>query len=372
MIRILISVIENISKTSGTTVRARSIARILGNKFDVFLVTRANSIDDVLMVSLGIEKNSIKVVRPEREKLWNVKLIPIILSNRFHVVYCVADVFGFFTYYILSKFLKYKIIFEAHSLMYKEMKQISKLKTVISYLLEVFIASNADAVIALSGITYSFYKRFNKNTFFIPVFIDVKQFEREHKNKHVLGKVVGLIGPFDILPNKDQLDFLYANMDKFDKRIRFRIIGKCNKRLINTRIEYTGYLKSTKDYVKAISELDALLVPARFATYGTKNKIIEAMACGIPVFATWNAVKGLDFVENFKNIVICEEDQLINIVNECIFDERFMKEISLNAWNTIKKYYSIDIYKNKILYILHKILKSKEVISELELNKLKF
>jgi glycosyltransferase involved in cell wall biosynthesis len=350
-------VLENISKTSGTTVRARNITRIFGSKFDAFLVTRANSIDDVLMLSLGIEKESIKAVRPERTKLWNIKIIPIILSNRFHIVYCVADIFGFFTYYILSKFLKYKIIFEAHALKYKEVEQISRLKSVIFYLLEVFIGSKADAIIALSGITYSFYKKFNKNTFFCPVFVDFKQFEKEHKNKHVFGKLVGLIGPFDILSNKDQLDFLYANMDKFDKRIRFRIIGKCNKKLTNTRIEYTGYLKSEKEYVKAISELDALLVPARFATYGPKNKIIEAMACGVPVFATWNAIRGLDFAQNFKNIIVCEEDLLIDMINKYIFDEKYMKEISLNAWSTVKKYYSIDIYKNKIFYILYKILK---------------
>jgi len=354
MPRILISVIENISDTNGTTVRARNIAKILKNKFDILLITRANSVDNTLIASLGIEKDSIKVVRPQRTKLWNIKLIPIILRYKVHIVYCVTDIFGFFTYYTLSKFLKYKIVLEAHALAHKEK---SRLESMIYYLLEVFVGSKANAIVALSGITYRFYKRFNKNTYFIPVFVDVSIFNKcITKNKHMERKVIGLIGPFDITPNKGQLNFLYANLNKFDERIRFKIIGKCDKRIRDERIEYTGYLKSLEEYVANICQLDALLVPAEIATFGPKNKILEAMSCGVPVFSTYKGVIGLDFARPGVNIVVCKLEELTQKVNELIFDEKHMIEISRNARKTVEMFYNKTMLVNRILLLLNRLL----------------
>jgi len=360
MFRVAISLIENIATTNGTTVRARRVIRILKEKFEVLVVTRASYIDRKFLRSLGIKKENLNLVNPERTKLWNFKLIPFILHNRIDCVYCVADIFGFITYYLLSKFFGYKIVFEAHGLAHKEIEQVSRIKSIIYYILETFIGCKADVIIALSGITYRFYLRFNENTYFIPVFINVKQFKRLGKeSKNVAEKVVGLIGPFDLLPNKGQLDFLYTNLDKFDKRIRFKIIGKCDKRLTNSRIEYTGYLESAKEYVRAICQLDALLVPVRIATFGPKNKILEAMACSLPVFSTPKATVGLDFAKHNKDLFVFEEYELADKLNSLIFNNELMKKIGNSARMVVEKYYSEAANSRKIVRILEKITNSE-------------
>jgi len=356
MFRIAISVIGNIASTSGTTVRARSIMKIIRSRYEFFLITRATSVDDKLFTSLNVKKPAVKLVKPERTRLWNLKLIPIILHHRFNVVYCVADLFGFITYYLLSKLLRYKIIFEAHALAHREKEQISKMRSMIYLLLEVFIARKANAVIALSGVTYSFYHRLNENTFFIPVFIDDKLFRNcSEKTEHATKKVAGLIGPFATEPNKYQLDFLYTNLDKFDEKTQFLVIGECDERLTSSRVKYTGYLEPIEEYVRVLCQLDALLVPVKFATFGPKNKILEAMACSLPVFTSPQGVVGLDFAEPDKNILVYEDTKLVQKINELLFDEESMKKIRQNARATVERFYAESIYKAIVLNIVKRV-----------------
>lgn len=356
-LRIGLSVIENIAETSGTTIRARRVIDILKDRYQIVVITRGDSIENEEIASLNHE---IKIIKPARTKLWNLKLIPLIIRCRFDLVYCVADIFGFITYYLLSKFFRYKVIFEAHALAHKEMEQTSKVTSIFYHLLEVYIGGKANAIIALSGITYRFYRRLNKNTFFIPVFIDAKLFNNlGKKSKNATEKVVGLIGPFNILPNKCQLDFLYTNLNKFDKRIRFKIIGKYDKKLNNSRIEYTGYLESTEEYVRALCQLDALLVPVKIATFGPKNKILEAMACSLPVFTTPKGIVGLDFTKHKRDLFVLEEYELVDKLNSSIFNNELMKKIGTNARMTVERYYSKTANERKLTQILEKIANSR-------------
>jgi glycosyltransferase involved in cell wall biosynthesis len=354
MSKIAISVIENIGRTTGTTIRARSIAKLLRSEYEILIITRAESMDSKLLRSLNLKQKDLILVKPEGTRFWNLKLVPAVLRNRFNCVYCVADVWGFITYYLLSKLLKYKIIFEAHALAHKEREQVSKVKAIIYLLLETFVGKKANVVIALSGIVYSFYRKLNENVFFIPVFIDTRVFTLKKSRKEGSEKIVGIVGPFDTIQNKYQLNFLCRNLNRFDEKIRFKIIGKCNKTVFHDRLEYTGYMTQS-EYLHTLQQLDALLVPVNFATYGPKNKILEAMACGIPVFTTPKGAVGLDFVKSYADIFICEENQIVDEINRLIFDEGYMINVGLNARHIIEKYYSEAIYRDKVLSLIRRI-----------------
>ncbi len=357
MSKIAVSLLGNIACTDGTTVRARNIVKLIGSKYEVFIITRAESMDSELLRSLNLKEKASILVKPTGTKFWSLKLIPLVLRNRFDCIYCVADMFGFITYYLLSRLLKYKIIFEAHALAHKEIEQVSRVRATIYLLLETFIGKNADAIVALSGVTYCFYRRLNDHTSFISVFVDDEVFKNCSK-KHVneTDKVIGLIGPFNIIPNRYQLDFLYANFDKFDGRIRFKIIGKCDSRLSNRRIEYTGYQESTEEYLKTLCQLDALLVPVKIATFGPKNKILEGMACGVPVFTTDKGIVGLDFAKPGMNIIVCKERELVETINQLIFDEACLEKVSLAAQKTVRENYSEQILSEKLLSIISAVL----------------
>jgi glycosyltransferase involved in cell wall biosynthesis len=353
MLKVAISVIDDIADTNGTTVRARSVAKILRGEYKIFIVTRASSPPDVeLLTSLGIGDNQVKIVRPEKTKAWNLKLIPLVLRNRFDCVYCVGDLFGFITYCLLSKITGHKLVFEAQSLGHKETEQLSKVRAFIYLLLETFIGETADAIIALSDDAYRFYAKLNRHVSLIPAFVDCSSFQGDRRCRNVRGKVVGLIGPFDSVFNKDQMRFLYANLEKFDKRIRFKVIGRCDGVLTGNKIEYTGYLKSHEEYVAALCQLDALLVPTRVATFGPKTKILEAMACGTPVFATPPSVVGLDYVTPGKDILVFSENELVSMVNKLVFDEQHMSRVARDARNTVERCYDEAIHGSEIVSVI--------------------
>ncbi|CAG0995202.1 hypothetical protein METP3_02906 [Methanosarcinales archaeon] len=90
-IKIAISVIINAFESDGTSIRATRILRILKNHYNLSLITRADKKQELD----GFEDVTVIIVKPRKTKLWNLKLIPIIIKNRFDIVYCSSDWFGF-------------------------------------------------------------------------------------------------------------------------------------------------------------------------------------------------------------------------------------------------------------------------------------
>lgn len=351
--KIAISVLGNVFEDDGTTVRPKRVSKLIKNYYSTCFITRTDEnikeLDEVKINAIG----------PLNTNLWNLKLIPVILKNRFDLIYCSNDWFGFFTYYIFSIFFNYKIIFEAHSILSEEMKEkdLNKLKVMFFETLERFVIRNADYIIALSENTYDFYKNHNKKIDLIPVFIDESQFHKKSKLNNDK-KIIGLIGPFEeYIFNEYFLDFVYENIGKFDDKIEFKIIGKCKNKIINERIFYTGYIEDVNEYISEISSLDAVVIPSKVATSGPLNKIIEPMACSLPVFTTPKGVVGLYKAENCNNILIFNEDELVDGINELIFNDELMERIGINARITVENYYSKNVNKEKILKILDHMIK---------------
>lgn len=355
--KITISVIVNAFESDGTTVRAIRIIELLKNQYNLSLITRANKKQKLK----SLEDVKVIIVKPDKTKLWNLKLIPAVIKNKFDVVYCSNDWFGFLTYYLLSKIYKYKIIFEAHGVLSEEGKErgFSKIRVKLNQIHEKFVIKHADHVIAVAGFIYKFYKKYNKKIDLIPLFTDEDVLK---KNEELINykvkkssKLVGFIGSFDTLHNEPALDFLYENLNHFDRRINFVIIGKCDNKIENKRIIYTGYLDSIQDYVDQLSCLDAVLVYKGVAP-GPYTKILESMSCSLPVFTMPKAVVGFEHVEHGMDILILEDDgELVDSINELIFDNKVMREIGRNARITVEKYYSKKVNEKKLINIIENL-----------------
>ena len=353
--KIAVSVLGNMSEDNGTTVRAKRIFELLKKRYDTKLIARGGKNKEL--------ENTI-IVKPERTKLWNLKLIPIIIKNKFDCIYCSGDFLGFMTYYLLSKIYSYKIIFEAHGIKSVEYKEghpdglINRFKFRMFQILEKFVVKHADYIIALSPDIYEFYKRYNKNIDLIPVFVDEDRFRMSEKAKDKRydkkgEKLIGLIGPFEFGNiNMYFLDFLYNNLNKFNEKIKFVIIGKCDYKIKNERIIYTDYLDDIQDYVNQLATLDAVLIPSKLPSFGPLNKILEPMSCSVPVFTTPIGVIGLDNIENGNSIFIFEEDELIGKINEMIFHEKLMEKVGNNARITVEKYYGKKVNETKLVKIM--------------------
>jgi len=373
MTKVAITVFDDILKTNGTTVRVHRILELLKRQYDLTVIACSNEdtenlgklgMAEVQLINIkGIGfKYLLSMTVPVLFKilpifLWDLRLLFILLKNRFDIVYCAGDRFGFLSAYLVSKIRKYKVIFETHAVFSEESKEKrhSRVRVKLSQYLEQFIMKRADFTIALSSNTLEFYGAYNDNIALVPVFVDTDIFKARGRSGRTIGsKLVGLIGPFDTnnLRQMGSLRALYARINQFDSRVRFVIIGRCEERIENERIAYTGYLDSLEDYVTELSNLDVILNMERVATHGPLNKIIEPMSCSLPVFTTPKGMVGLYWLEPGKDIFVFEEDELVDKVNELIFNDELMTAVGRSARLVVEQYYSKRANEEKLVRIL--------------------
>jgi glycosyltransferase involved in cell wall biosynthesis len=314
-------------QTDGYSKRADDVQNALGKSFVVLRISH-----------LFIKKSVLSVARLPRS----------IALARPDAVYCVNDMFGFLLVYSFSRLFRIKLIFEAHAVEHLQRAQVSTLTgglgSLVYKLLEYAVGKGADSIVALSMPAYRFFKRVNPGTAYVPVFVDRTRFNRPHSKGGRTRKRIGLIGPFDTFFNADQLEFLKRHLNEMDDRIHFVAIGRTSVKIREDRIAYLGYLRSEKAYAESVNDLDALLVPVRIGTLGPKNKILEAMACSVPVFTTPQGILGMSFVQPGVNVFVFDEDELPGKINELVFDDIAMEKVGEKAMETVKRHYDAAVW----------------------------
>lgn len=340
--KIAILLDADISNSIGTSIRAKRIEDVLKEEHDVNIIySGKQSFENVFSMILS-------------SLTWNLKLFFIIPRRKIDLIYLSSDFLGFFSVILLSKFKNYKLIFESHGIFSKENINKNRNKIVVKscQLIEKFVISNSDCIITLSKDIFNYYRNFNQNIFLIPSFVDesIKPKVRSKSNNGL--KSIGLIGPFNMPSNKHYLDFLYQNIDKLNPNLFFSIIGSCDYRIKNKRIEYTGYMKSYPDYISKIASMDLVLIPSQIPTSGPLTKILESMLCSVPVLTTPEGTKGLDYIKWNENMLVCEKENLVHKLNESIFDEDLMKKISKNGGITVQSHYTKKINEKKLFKVI--------------------
>jgi len=360
---------DNISETNGTTVRARRIIDILQKYNDITLIYCDEDNKHALYSLPGIKLIPVfHIGRRKRESAyflirilayirWSFNVFFILANKQWDVIFCAHDWFSFSALYFLSKIKGFKTVFDANTIMSEEGKELgfSWPRVKLEQINEMFVIKHADHVLACSKNIYDHFSHYAKHIDLVPTFIDTDVFKKpvaspRRKENGALMKV-GMIGPFTSHVNNYSLDFVYTHLSEFDPRIHFVVIGECKQRIDSEYIQYTGYLASTNDYISQLSCLDAVLLPAIEATLGLCNKIIEPMACGIPVFTTPKGMVGLYWSEPGKDIFVYEANELVSKVNELIFDGERMRRAGENAQKVIEEYYSLRKYKELIIHI---------------------
>lgn len=351
--KVAVSVFSDILRDDGTTVRPIRVCDILREHFEVTMIAAKSgrgrrSHAQATFISVPRARQFLQT------PIWVLGLLRVMLKNRFDVVLCSNDWFGFSVLHLLSALRKRRVVFEAHGILSVEYRNLGRSKIVVTFaqLLERYVVKHASAVVALSQDIFDFYRNYNHNIELVPVFLDTERYKPDvqkrqelRQNYRVSGKLIGLIGPFNLKFNEYFLTFLYENISRFDSRIKFMIIGNCDYRIENERIVYTGYVE---DYIDHLACLDCVLVPSKIPTTGPLNKVLEPMSLGLPVFTTPAGLVGLDYVTPGKDIMVFEEKDLVNKIHDLIFDEEFIAEIGKNSRQVVEVYYSKEVYGKKL------------------------
>lgn len=369
--------------TQGATIKGRSEGAHRRLTQIAQILAKENQVETILLsAKSGREDGKIFIKEWQRWPLLFrvvyrlLAQILIVAKGRYDIVYSLSDWLGFPFYYLMKPFLRHKIIFEVGGIQSSDApKSIhgGPLFVLVVKFLERFVIGRADALIVETPFLQRYCSRFGRSGDLIPQFIDVSRFSpspearKRVRARYSIGeglKLVGAVGPFDWVYNRHCLDFVHQNINSFDPRIRFLVIGRCHRQVDHSRIIYTGEIEPFEEYMAHVQALDALLVAVNIPFTGTPGKVIEAMSCAVPVFATpQGGIGTFDALEPGKDAMVFEEGELVDKVNQLLFDEAGLEQIARRAREKVVQHYSLSASEDRIRAIINRLAPRKATSS---------
>lgn len=150
-------------------------------------------------------------------------------------------------------------------------------------------------------------------------------------------------GNFSYQPNREAAIYLVNSLlPKLVKRnptLRLYLVGK-NPPFPpqeSSNLVVTGYVDDISEYYNNCS----VFICPLFSGAGIKNKLLEAMSCGLPVISTSVGVDGIDgLIEDKHFIAVNTEDEFVETCLRVMDDHELRTTLAKNAADLIKTRYS--------------------------------
>jgi polysaccharide biosynthesis protein PslH len=147
----------------------------------------------------------------------------------------------------------------------------------------------------------------------VPNGVDTEYFSYNRESQNGTSTIV-FVGRMDYFPNVDGVKYFVREVFPLIRQklpeVELRIIGSNPAKSVRNlaripNLSITGYVPDVRSYLK---DAVAAIAPLRIAR-GTQNKILEALAMGIPTVATQEAAKGVQCVPGKHFLVAgCPKD----------------------------------------------------------------
>ncbi len=210
-----------------------------------------------------------------------------------------------------------------------------------------------DLTTAVSDVDSQYYKSLTKNKNKIKLFsnvIDLDDYEKEEKSPGLNKPNVYLAGTFwPGSPMENAARWFVNNVFEIIKKeipaIHFYILGRDSDKILSDmkdeNITILGRVENASSYLK---DSDVAIVPLFFES-GTRFKILEAGACGIPLVSTVLGAEGLP-VESGRDILLADDPQdFANAVIELIRNKKFANRIAQNCRELVCEKYGLEKLK---------------------------
>ncbi|MDD3773922.1 MAG: glycosyltransferase [Patescibacteria group bacterium] len=186
----------------------------------------------------------------------------------------------------------------------------------------------------------------------MPNGVDIEFTRYKQKRKKFFQNRIMFLGYFGELYNHNLDAVFYFKKEILPKIIQvlpkseFIVVGNSvNELKMKGLIEgdQTKFFGFVPNLPKAISSAAVLICPLRFAA-GVQNKILQAMALGVPVITTSFGNEGIGAKPNEEIIIADSREDFAKKVVIILKNQRLRKKISLNARKFVLKKFKWDIF----------------------------
>ncbi|MFN5598036.1 MAG: glycosyltransferase family 4 protein [Gemmatimonas sp.] len=168
-------------------------------------------------------------------------------------------------------------------------------------------------------------------------------------------------GGMDWYPNRDAMDWvsnsLWASLKAAEPRRSLTVIGRAPPPSIQAlarnddQVKVTGFVNDVRPY---IAEASAYLCPIRQGG-GTRLKILDALAMGIPLVATRHAVEGLGLIDGRDYLEANTEHDMHRALTRLDNDPALSYSLSLNGRTTVAARFAWDVVSRPLLELLEEL-----------------
>lgn len=282
---------------------------------------------------------------PEIEK----KMIQVITENNIEVVHFES----LYTAYYIGENVKRtgaRQIFGSENIEYKLYEEyVKKIPRIlhIPFSLQVKkiqdeeekFAKTADVTLAVTSDEAEFFKNVGAaRVVVIPNGVDTREFQFK-PSKRREGRTILFVGNFSYFPNRDAIDFFYNRVFKrLPRQYQFKIIGR-DARKLNIQDELVETVEFVDDIKKEYYDADVFVSPIRMGG-GTNFKVIEAMACGLPVIMHSSRVQSLDLTDKENVLAADSPEEFAQKLETLLSNDALQGKLAKAAREHIEKNYS--------------------------------
>ena len=174
----------------------------------------------------------------------------------------------------------------------------------------------------------------------------------------VINKIVGFSGNLFYSPNEEAVLWFINNCwqgvrAKHPTAI-FRIIGPRPSKRISRHsslngIEVIGHVKCMGEALRNVS----VSVAPMLSGSGMQNKILEAMACGIPVVATSLGRGTIKAVHDESIVIADSSDEFINSICDLLDTPKRRSDIGIQGLQLVRRGYTWNQHAQEVLRLYH-------------------
>lgn len=189
--------------------------------------------------------------------------------------------------------------------------------------------------------------------------VDLETFEVNEGHDYSINNTLLFTGNMDYAPNVDAVLYfvkeLWPSIKNNNPSVKLVIAGQRPVeeilKLQSSRIEITGFVPDISDLYRSSS---ILIAPLRFGA-GTQNKVLEAMAMGVPVVCTNIGFAGLQIKSGDGVIMAKESNDFIHQVNQLLSDVEQRRQVGEKGLTIAHQRFSWDSIADQLEFYVKNI-----------------